>query len=95
VDGSSDPQWRAAFHLETAANLLRLLKRVLTISSKCALKLLNNQADFDSAIRRFDPSRPSHPFMRSARLPKKPENGPEIRAFRSLDFVSGRQVRRA
>jgi hypothetical protein len=27
--------------------------------SKCALKSLNNQTDFDSAIRRFDPSRPS------------------------------------
>jgi hypothetical protein len=29
--------------------------------SKYALKSLNNQTDFDSAIRRFDPSRPSHP----------------------------------
>jgi hypothetical protein len=32
----------------------------LTIFSKCPLKSLNNQADFDSAIRKFDPSRPSH-----------------------------------
>jgi hypothetical protein len=47
------------FHLETAANLLKLLERVSTIFSKCALKSLDNQADFDSAIRRFDPSRPS------------------------------------
>jgi hypothetical protein len=38
----------------------RLLEPVLTVFSKCALKSLNNQADFDSAIRRFDPSRPSH-----------------------------------
>jgi hypothetical protein len=30
---------------------------------KCALKSLNNQTDFDSAIRRFDPSRPSHPLL--------------------------------
>jgi hypothetical protein len=41
-------------HLETAANLLRLLKRVLTIFSKNVLKSLNNQADFDSAIRRLN-----------------------------------------
>ena len=46
-------------YLETAAKLLKLLERVLAVFSKCALKLLNNQADFDSAIRRFDPSRPS------------------------------------
>jgi hypothetical protein len=46
--------------LETAAKLLKLLERVLAVSSKCALKSLNNQTDFDSAIRRFDPSRPSH-----------------------------------
>jgi hypothetical protein len=45
--------------LETAAKLLELLEPVLTIFFKCALKSLNNQADFDSAIRRFDPSRPS------------------------------------
>jgi hypothetical protein len=50
---------KAAFHLETAAKLLKLLERISPIFSKCALKLLNNQADFDSAIRRFDPSRPS------------------------------------
>src|SRR6185436_10590652 len=46
-------------YLETAAKLLELLEPVLTIFSKFALKSLNNQADFDSAIRRFDPSRPS------------------------------------
>src|SRR5262249_36608678 len=50
---------RADFHLETAAKLLKLLERVLAIFSKCALKLLDNQADFDSAIRRFESSRPS------------------------------------
>jgi hypothetical protein len=76
VEDSSDPQWRAALYLETAANLLRLLKRVWAISSKRALELLNNQTDFDSAIRRFDASRPSHalaflenflPLIRKAR----------------------------
>jgi len=45
--------------LEMTAKLLILLKRLLNVSSKCALKSLNNPADFDSAIRRFDPSRPS------------------------------------
>jgi hypothetical protein len=38
--------------------------------SEGLLILLTNSSDFDSAIRRFDPSRPSHPFMRSAGLPK-------------------------
>jgi hypothetical protein len=47
------------FHLETAANLLRLLERVLPDFSKSALNSFDNQTDFDSAIRRFDPSRPS------------------------------------
>jgi hypothetical protein len=47
------------FHLETTAKLLISLEGILSLFSKCALKSLNNQADFDSAIRRFDPSRPS------------------------------------
>ena len=36
------------------------------IFSKCVLKSLNNQADFDSAIRRFDPSRPSHRYYQAS-----------------------------
>jgi hypothetical protein len=36
-----------------------MLERVSAIFSKCDLKSLNIQTDFDSAIRRFDPSRPS------------------------------------
>jgi hypothetical protein len=55
---SSCPEM-AASHLETAANLLRLLERVLADFSKCALKSLDNQADFDSAIPRFESWRPS------------------------------------
>jgi hypothetical protein len=47
------------FHLETAAKSLKLPERVLADFSKCALKLLDNQADFDSAIRRFESSRPN------------------------------------
>jgi hypothetical protein len=34
--------------LEAAAKLLKLLERVLAVFSKCALKLLDIQADFDS-----------------------------------------------
>ena len=59
MDGSLDGG--PPLYLETVANPLRSLKRVLTVSSKRALKSLNNQTDFDSAIRRFDPSRPSQP----------------------------------
>jgi hypothetical protein len=45
---------RAVFHLETAAKPLELLERVLADFSKCALKSLDNQAYFDSAIPRFE-----------------------------------------
>ena len=41
-----------------------------------------------NGICQFDTCRPSQPFRRSARLPKKRENGPEIPAFRVFDFVS-------
>jgi hypothetical protein len=47
------------FHLEMPTKLLKLLQLNLDAFSKYALKSLNDQADFDSAIRRFDPSRPS------------------------------------
>jgi hypothetical protein len=46
-------------YLETIAKLLKLLEATFSFFSKGALKSLNNQTDFDSAIRRFDPSRPS------------------------------------
>jgi len=48
------PEWGAVFHLEIAAKLLKLLELIFDVFSKCALKSLNNQADFDSAILRFD-----------------------------------------
>jgi hypothetical protein len=38
-------------HLETATKLLISLEGILSLFSKCALKSLNNQADFDSAVR--------------------------------------------
>jgi hypothetical protein len=45
-----------------ATKPLKLLERVLTDFSKCGLKSLDNRADFDSAIRRFESSRPSQTF---------------------------------
>jgi hypothetical protein len=47
-----DPPWRAVFHLETAAKLLISLEAIFGIFSKCTLKSLNNQTDFDSGILR-------------------------------------------
>ena len=46
-------------YLEMTAKLLKMLGCIFDIFSKCSLKSLNIQADFNSAIRRFDPSRPS------------------------------------
>lgn len=39
--------------------VIGIARGVLAIFSKRALKPLDNQTEFDSAIRRFDPSRPS------------------------------------
>jgi hypothetical protein len=41
-------------YLETTAKLLKLLEGVFSFSQMHP-ESLNNQADFDSAIRRFDP----------------------------------------
>src|SRR5882757_35548 len=43
-------------------------------------------------MRGFDPSRPSHAVLRSASLPRRRENGPEIPAFRAFVLVSGLPV---
>jgi hypothetical protein len=83
---------RPLLYLETAAKLLKLLEGSFGLFSKCALKSFNIQTDFDSAIRRFDPSRPSQPFRRLVRLPKRRRNGPEMRAFRVSASVSGRPL---
>jgi hypothetical protein len=50
---------RAIFHFERAGKQLKLLEDVFAVFSKCVLKLLENQADFDSAIPRFESWRPS------------------------------------
>src|SRR5262249_50276715 len=72
---SPESLWRlppcdGCFHLETAAKLLKLLKRVPAVFSKCGLKLFDNQADFDSAIPRFESGPPSqcNPSVRKGRL---------------------------
>jgi hypothetical protein len=54
VPGAGEQIARADPYLETAANLLELLERVFRLFSKRALKSLNNQADFDSSIRRYE-----------------------------------------
>jgi hypothetical protein len=46
-----------------------------------SLNLPNFPADFDFAIRRFDPSRPSQPVLRFANIYNLRLAGPEIRAF--------------
>jgi hypothetical protein len=45
--------------LETAAKLLISLEAIFGIFSKCTLKSLDNQTDFDSAIPRFESWRPA------------------------------------
>jgi hypothetical protein len=47
-------------HSEAAAKSLIPLGRFSDVFSDCALILLDYRADFDSAIRRFESSRPSH-----------------------------------
>jgi hypothetical protein len=71
-----------SFHLETAANLLELLERLFSLFSKCALKSLNDQADFDSAIRRFDPSRPSQPLAQRKMVHAICVKTPQIAGFK-------------
>jgi len=45
--------------LEAAAKQLKSLEPISANFSKCALKSLDNQTDFDSAIPRFESWRPS------------------------------------
>jgi hypothetical protein len=74
--------------LETAANLLELLERLFGIFSKCALKTLNNQTDFDSAIRRFDPSRPSQPVRLLSTTHSEDLKGRQIARFSLFGYAS-------
>jgi hypothetical protein len=51
--------------------------------------------DFDSTMRRFESSRPSQPFRRSATISKKREEGPKIGAFYARGLVSRLPIRRS
>ena len=50
-------------HSESAANLLIPLGPNSALFSEYALISLKVLADFDSTMRRFESSRPSHPFL--------------------------------
>jgi hypothetical protein len=78
--------WKAIFHLETAGKLLISLEDILSLFSKYSLKSLNNQTDFDSAIRRFDPSRPSQ-SQRSEFVKKMTFIDPEFPAHLEIQFA--------
>jgi hypothetical protein len=49
---------RTPFSFGNGRKLLKQLERVFAVFSKCALKLLENQTDFDSAVRKLESSRP-------------------------------------
>jgi hypothetical protein len=72
---------------------MKLLEGVLSIFSKCALKSLNNQADFDSAIRRFDPSRPSQSREGTPQVLVKHEASRQTRSL-SSNREASRQTKR-
>ena len=63
-------------------------KKPLSLTSKKTD--LRQSISNDHSTVRFLPPQP--PILRSARLPKRRENGREIRAFRALAFVSGPPV---
>jgi len=88
----TDPPARAASPFGNDCQPIEIARGVFGLFSKCALKWLNNQADFDSAIRRFDPSRPSQPVLRLTTVCNLRLTGAEIRAFRVFDFVSRLQI---
>jgi hypothetical protein len=57
--GRSEPRWARCFSFGNVCQAIDITELHFDHFSKRALKSLNNQPDFDSAIRRFDPSRPS------------------------------------
>jgi hypothetical protein len=82
-------------HSESSANLLIHIGSNSAGYSEYALISLKVLPDFDSTMRRFESSRPSQAVVRSAWLPKRLENRPEIRAFRVFDSVSVPSVQRS
>ena len=68
-------------HSESTANLLMRNGANFDIFSECALILLANWSDFDSAIRRFDSSRPSQPVRSLEIFPAKSLESPPLAGF--------------
>jgi hypothetical protein len=71
--------------LETAAKQLKSLERYLANVSKCVLKSLDNQTDFDSATRRFESSPQPHQWV-SGGYPK-PFGTVALRERRSFQMI--------
>src|SRR3979411_2111908 len=94
----SSPGWGVVKSLELigAGPVVLVHMQKVGIKYKKPLSLTSKKTDLrqsisnDHATVRFLPPQP--PILRSARLPKRRENGPEIRAFRALAFVSGPPV---
>jgi hypothetical protein len=57
--------WQGASLFGNNYQAIENARDILGIFFKCPLKWLNNQADFDSTIRKFDPSRPGQAFRRT------------------------------
>ena len=74
---------RSTSHSERARFVSFFNERTERETSECLLKLLGMAADFDSAIRRFDPSRPSQPVWHEQRCPAEGEKGPQTAGFRA------------
>ena len=75
---------RGSLHSELPANLLIHLGANSAGYSECALITLKVLADFDSTIRRFDPSRPSQPVPMRERLAAEVAERPTIAGFCDL-----------
>ena len=79
--------------MESAPKLLISFEAIFLIFTKRALKSLDNQAGFDSAIRRFDPSRPSHAVLRLVTVCNLRLTGPKIRLIaRSTQSLGSRSL---
>jgi len=83
IDAEKFPEPEAALglHSERRELLNAFSGRTERENSEFSLKLLAESSDFDSAIRRFDPSRPSQAVRPSCRYPEGCEKGPPTAGF--------------
>jgi hypothetical protein len=65
-------------HSEIPANVLKHMRMKSVLYSECGLKSLNDPADFDSPMRRFESSRPSQAFTASEKLAPRIAERPTI-----------------